>query len=174
MTGQHYSNWVTERTKTLNIGKISQYAIYTWRWVCPHNANILTSSSRSLSSTLFPALSSTLIVLPMVLPISCEALSDTTSAVTLSFSGDLKMTSGLRRPHPDKAPRAFVSALSAASLYNPKATQRDEPHWPLPHPGVPASQRLNAQCILQLAAYSFHTSTASSFRRTFVNTCAQM
>lgn len=163
----------------MNIGKISQYAIYTfkantWRWVCPHNANILTSSSRSLSSTLFPALSGTLIVLPMVLPISCEALSDTTSAVTLSFSGDLNMTSGLRRPHPDKAPRAFVSALSAASLYNPKATQRDEPLRPLPHPGVPASQRLNAQCILQLAAYSFHTSTASSFRRTFVNTCAQM
>lgn len=41
------------REKKMNIGKISLYAIYTfkantWRWVCPHNANILTSSSLSL------------------------------------------------------------------------------------------------------------------------------
>lgn len=79
------------------------------------------------------------------------------------------MTSGLRRPHPDKTPRAFVSALSAASLYDPK-TQRDGLHWPLSHPRVSASQRLNAQRVLQLDAYLFHT--IFSFRRTFVNKCA--
>lgn len=72
----------------MNTGKISQHAICTfkantWRWVCPHHANILTSSSLSLSSTLFPALSSTLVVLPMVLYPSLVKLSATPPQLSL-------------------------------------------------------------------------------------------
>lgn len=98
------------------------------------------------------AIHSTLIAFPPVLLLSREALSGITSAVTQSLSNDLNMTSGLQCLHTDKAPRAFVSALSAASVYDPKDTQRDELHWPLPHPRAPGSHCLYAQCMPQMAA----------------------
>lgn len=74
---------------------------------------------------------------PPVFLLSRWALSGITSAVIQNFSNDLNMTSGLQSLHTDKAPQAFVSALSATSACDPKDTQCDELRWPLSHPRVP-------------------------------------